>query len=59
LPNGLDSAATFMIEIGMNHWIDDGTEEGTINFELLAITDPYTYESVRSFMYIEHDINPP
>ena len=60
LPSGIDATtALFAIEIGMNHWVDDGTELGRIDFELLAITDPHTYEQLRQFMYIEHDMNPP
>ena len=59
MPTDVDPAATFAIELGLNHLIDDGTEEGKINFELLAITDSYAYEQLRQFMYIEHDINPP
>ena len=58
MPADVDAMTLFAIEIGMNHWIDDGTEEGKINFELLAFTDPHTYEQLQEFMYKQHDINP-
>lgn len=58
LSSDVDASALFAIEIGMNHWIDDGTEEGRIDFELLAITNPHTYEQLQEFMYQQQDINP-
>ena len=59
LPADVDSAASFAIEIGLNHWIDDGTEEGRINFELLAITDPHTYEQIEAFIHPQGSLGPP
>ena len=59
LPSDVNAATLFAIELGINHWIDDGTEEGRIDFELLAITDSHTYEQLQDFMYRQHDINPP
>lgn len=59
LPSDVDTMALFAIEIGMNHWIDDGTEEGKINFELLAITDPHTYDQIKEFIHPQGSLYPP
>ena len=59
LPADVDSAASFAIEIGINHWVDDGTEEGKINFELLAITDPHTYDQIEEFIHPQGSLGPP
>ena len=40
------ATASFAIELGINHWLDDGTEEGVINFELMAISDRATYNEL-------------
>ena len=59
LPADVDPASSFAIELGINHWIDDGTEEGQINFELLAITDPHTYEQIEAFIHPQGSLGPP
>ena len=51
-------SASFAIELGINHWFDDGTEEGTINFELMAISDTATYNELRDFIYEAGNMNP-
>lgn len=59
LPTGVNPETTFAIELGLNHWIDDGTEEGRIDFELLAITNPHTYEQIEQFIHPQGSISPP
>ena len=59
LPGDVDAAASFAIELGINHWVDDGTEEGKINFELLAITDPHTYDQIEEFIHPQGSLGPP
>ena len=59
LPADVDTAASFAIEIGINHWVDDGTEEGKINFELLAITDQHTYDQFEQYIHPQGSLGPP
>ena len=56
LPANVDEAtALIAIELGINHYNSDTDE---IDFELLAYTDPETYENLQAFMYQLQDLNP-
>lgn len=57
VPTELAMEALFSIELGRMDWDDDTYMSGS--FKVLAESDKYTYEQVRSYMYPTFDLNPP
>ena len=49
--------ALFSIELGKMTWDDDTYMSGA--FQVLAESDKYTYEQIRSHLYPTFDLNPP